>query len=185
MSRFDKIIDEKNAEAKEAEDRKTVENSIGILKSEQRKALYMPAIKKYWQEFKTSLGRLKYDTDVTVLTKVLFVTFRKKTKIRSFRDYNAGYDKYGFDIDGNCYEDLYTSSVNYVKYVKAVNDKSVEEVIYDMLPWSQYEYWLKYKMDKFLDDWFIERRAKMSSVLTEMKNNNPDEAVAKYFETLL
>ena len=185
MSRFDKIIDEKNAEALEAENRKSVKDNIDVLKGEQRKTLYMPAIKKYWQELQPSLVRLKYDMDVTVLTKTLLVTFRKKAKIRSFRDYNAGYDKYGFDINGNCYEVLYTSSVNSVKYVKAVKDKSVEEIIYGMLPWSQYEYWLKYKRDKFLDDWFIERRAKMNSVLTEMRNNNPDEAVAKYFESLL
>ena len=185
MTRFDKIIDEKNAAAEKAENKATVESDIEGLKQQQRRMRYMPAIEKYWQQFKLSLNRLTYNTDVTVQSKVLLVTLNRKTKVRWFENYNSIANEYCFDVNGNCYENSFVSNVNYVRYVKPVNDKSAEELIYDMLPWSMYDYWLKYKQRKMLDDWFIDKRTKMNTVLNEMINGNADEAVAKYFETLL
>ena len=168
MSRFDKAVDKKNAELTEAQKREEAEKREKELELERRKAQYLPIIRKYWQQFKEVLPKLDYGYTTTVFSSFLFISHESEKKIKWFRKY-GGYGTYGFDPKGNIYR-----KGDYSTYPAKI--KSIEELIFGMLPWN-----------KFMnpDDYSEDGRKWYVAIHQEIENGNADEAVAKYFESMI
>ena len=169
MSRFDRVVDQKNAEAAAAEKRAEAEKREQELELERRKAQYLPIIRKYWQQFKEALPKLDYGYTTTVFSSFLFISHESEKKIKWFRNYNNGDAKYGFDPKGNIY-----IRGDYSTYHAKID--SIEELIFDCLPWKDY---------RNLEDMFDNARKWYVAIRQEIVNGNADEAVAKYFESLI
>ena len=169
MSRFDRIVDNKNAETTEAERKAAEEKKAKELETERRKAQYLPIIRKYWQQFQEVIPRLTYSGERKVYSSFLFISWEKDKKIRWFTDYCRNDFEYGFDARGN----LYRRGDYSTYHAKGI---SIEEIVFEMLPWKTYSH---------AEDWSDEKRKWCSIIRKEMLDGNVDEAVAKYFESLI
>ncbi len=182
MSRFDKVLDKKNAEQTLAEQKAEAEKRDKELEIERRKAQYLPIIRKYWQQFQDVLPRLDYDSTTELVLSVPFVSLTKKIKVKWLNNLHNGVI-YCFDKKGKIY---ISAAKYYYSYVKPVKDSDIEETLFNLLPWPHYDYWMKYHTYNSIDDDLSESiRKGIIAVLPEMINGNADEAVAKYFESLI
>ena len=169
MSRFDRAVEKKNAELTETQRREEAEKREQELELERRKAQYLPIIRKYWQQFKEVLPKLDYGYTTTVFSSFLFISHESEKKIKWFKNYNRGDAKYGFDPKGNIY-----IRGDYSTYHAKID--SIEELIFDCLPWKDY---------RNLEDMFYNARKWYVAIRQEIVNGTVDEAVAKYFESLI
>ena len=181
MSRFDKVLDKKNAEQTLSEQKAEAEKRDRELEIERRKAQYLPIIRKYWQQFQEVLPRLNYDDTTEVVLNVPLVSLTKKIKVKWLNNLNDAVI-YCLDKKGKVY---ISARKFYYDYVKPIKDSDIEETIFNLLPWSEYDYWTKNHTVKIDEDLSVSKRKAIGAVFPEMKDGNADEAVAKYFESLI
>ena len=98
---------------------------------ERRKAQYLPIIRKYWEQFQEVIPRLTFSDERKVYTSFLFISHEANKQIKWFIDYCSNDIKYGFDAKGRFYR-----RGDYSCY--PMKCKSIENIIFDMLPWHQY-----------------------------------------------
>ena len=183
MGRFDNYIDSQNAKEQGIIDKREAEKTEKELLLENRKREYIPVIKKTLLEFNNVLPRIKRwgNAREFVRGSILgFKTFKEKPiQLIEFRYYNttdreiSTYARTFISKDGR-----YFKKADYARGLAVDGELTLDEManlVFGYLPWEPY--------DSYGRNGFEGQRC--DEIIKAIADGNAEEAVYKYFETVL